>query len=203
MISAEMNAFAPPYVNQVPPVVFIDNLSDGVSVSGDIFIQTTVSDDMGVARVELWKDGVMHDSILRPPYTFDWSTVYEAAGPHTIQVKAADAAGNVGASPVFAVNVIALADSIAPAGKVTYPVDGNTVSGVITVTADATDNVGIARVELQVGQVTYATDNAPPYNFALDTRAYPNGTYFLNLRIFDTSGNLMQTGTAQVVYFKN
>lgn len=203
MISAGMNAFTSPYVDQVPPVVFIDNLSDGVSVSGDIFIQTTPSDDMGGDRVELWKDGVMYESIRRPPYTFDWLTAYDTAGLHSIQVKAVDVAGNVGVSPVLGINVIGLADSIAPTGDITYPVTGDTVSGVITVTATATDNVGVDRVELQVAEVTYATDYAPPYNFTLDTRAYPNGTYFLNLRIWDTSGNLKLADTGQVVYFKN
>ena len=51
-----------------------------------------------------------------------------------------------------------------------------TVSDIVTVTADAADNVGVAGVQFSVdGVVTGVEDTTDPYALAWDTRTSPNG----------------------------
>lgn len=89
-------------------------------------------------------------------------------------------------------------DPTPPQVSVTSPAEGSTLSGAITVTVDASDNVGVARVELLVDGQLVGTDSAAPYAFALDTRALSNGGHTLAARAFDAAGNQATTGPRAV-----
>jgi hypothetical protein len=70
------------------------------------------------------------------------------------------------------------------------------VSGTITVTASASDNVGVTRVELYVDGTLKATDTSTPYNFAWDTTTAANGSHSLLTKAYDAAGNV---GTSSAV----
>ena len=65
-----------------------------------------------------------------------------------------------------------------------------------------TDDVGIVKVELYLNGSLYATDTTSPYNFSWDTTQYPYGTYYLQARAYDPSGNVGQSSTI-TVYVNN
>jgi hypothetical protein len=75
-------------------------------------------------------------------------------------------------------------DTIAPACTITFPSEGATVSGTITVTATASDNVGVAYVECGGSQ-----DTTAPYQWSIDTTAYADGAYTVTCTAFDAAGN--------------
>lgn len=89
-------------------------------------------------------------------------------------------------------------DTSPPAVSVTSPAAGATVSGAITVTFDASDNVGVARVELLVDGAVMGTDTAAPYSISLDTRTLSNGAHSIGGRAVDTSGNAATATTRSV-----
>src|SRR5256885_1619703 len=61
-------------------------------------------------------------------------------------------------------------DATPPAVAITAPVPGATVSRTVTVTASATDNVGVAGVQFLLdGGVLGAEDTTAPYAVAWDT----------------------------------
>src|SRR5207244_2627679 len=63
-----------------------------------------------------------------------------ANGSHTFQVRAKDTVGNVDATPASTTWTI---DTIAPTGvAITAPTNGATVTGQVTISASANDNVG-------------------------------------------------------------
>ena len=85
-------------------------------------------------------------------------------------------------------------DIAAPTGvAITAPTAAATVSGTVTVNANATDNVGVARVvfSVRVGTTTteIATDTTAPFSASWNTGAVANGAATLTAAAFDAFGN--------------
>ena len=78
-----------------------------------------------------------------------WNTTTVTNGTHTLTAVARDAAGNITTSTGRTVTVNN-ADTTAPTVSVTDPASGATVSGTVTLTANATDNVGVTSVQFLV-----------------------------------------------------
>lgn len=93
-------------------------------------------------------------------------------------------------------------DTTAPATALTAPANGATVSGATTITATATDNDAIDRVEFYRGSTLIGSDSSSPYQVSWDTTAVSNGSYSLTSRAYDLSNN-MTTSTARTVTVNN
>jgi subtilisin family serine protease len=89
-------------------------------------------------------------------------------------------------------------DTTPPSTSITAPASGATVSGTVTVSASASDNVGVSRVEFYAGSTLLGTDSAAPYEAAWNTTAVANGTYALTSRAFDAAGNAATSATVSV-----
>jgi glucose/arabinose dehydrogenase len=82
------------------------------------------------------------------------------------------------------------AETIPPTVAFTNPVEGNTVSGLVTLNANATDNVGVT-------QFFFAVDGDPfgpimptgPYTINWDSTSVPNGAHTLKATATDAAGN--------------
>jgi thermitase len=85
-----------------PPTVSIASQA-GSKTSTSITVNATASDNVGVMKVELWVDGKLSQTRTTSPWSFSVSTRKWATGPHTLQCKAYDAAGNVGLSQIVTV----------------------------------------------------------------------------------------------------
>jgi hypothetical protein len=121
-----------------------------------------------------------------------------APGTYYYAVTAVDGAGNAGPlSNEAAVNV--LADTTAPTVAINNPAPGQTVAGSVTVTANASDNVGVAGVQLRLdGQPLGSEATAAPFATTWDTTQSANGTHTLTAVARDNAGNIA-TSTAVVV----
>ena len=95
--------------------------------------------------------------------------------------------------PVPAANFISLTackETIPPNVTLTVPADGSTVSGVIEVAAEATDNVGVVGVQfLMDGVVIGAEDRSAPYSILFDTSLMSLGSHEFSARARDASDN--------------
>ena len=88
-------------------------------------------------------------------------------------------------------------DTISPNVSVTSPTAGATVAGNVTVTATATDNVGVVGVQFLVdGAALGAEDTTAPYSVSWPTASVANGAHQLTARARDAAGN--QTTSAAV-----
>lgn len=87
------NAAATP--DTTPPTVRIANPLGG-KVNGNITISTSASDDRGTAGISqaLYIDGALKATASGATLIFNWNARKAAAGGHSIQVVATDAAGN-------------------------------------------------------------------------------------------------------------
>ena len=90
-------------VDSTSPSVSIMTPGEGSLVAGTVNVAVSTSDNTGVVKVSLFVDGVLQSSSVNSPYTVKWSTRKTKAGGHTLQARAYDAAGNVGASSLVTV----------------------------------------------------------------------------------------------------
>jgi subtilisin family serine protease len=93
-------------------------------------------------------------------------------------------------------------DTVAPVASVTAPAPGAIVSGVVGVTVDGTDNIGVTRVDLYVNEALTGTSATATAGFAWDTTALVNGSYTLTVRAYDGAGNV-GTSAAVTVLVQN
>ncbi len=80
-------------------------------------------------------------------------------------------------------------DTTAPATAMTSPSTGATLTGTVTVSANASDNVGVSRVDFYAGATLIGSDSTAPYSLSWNTTSVANGDYALSTRAFDASGN--------------
>src|SRR5439155_1727397 len=94
---------------------------------------------------------------------------------------------------------ITVRDTTPPTAEVASPGDGATVSGTVTVTASASDTVGVVGVQLLLdGEPLGAEDTSEPYEVAWDTRTVPDGTHRLAARAGDAAGNIATSASVTV-----
>lgn len=76
-----------------------------------------------------------------------------------------------------------------PTIAITSPADGARVPGFVQITADASDDTTVARVEFRTDGNLLATDTAAPYQATWDARTLPAGSsHQLEARAFDVTG---------------
>ena len=117
------------------PTVAIASPTGG-TVRGLVSVSATASDNVGVARVELWVNGALHATDASAPFAFTWDSTRMPDGAASLVAQAYDAAGNKGISKAVTVtvdNVTDPVDTTAPVARVVSPANGATVSGKVAI----------------------------------------------------------------------
>jgi len=182
--------------DHMPPNVAIAFPTSGSAVSRTITVTANASDDVGVAGVQFRLDGgSLGAEDTAAPYAVTWDTTTVAEGAHSLSAFARDAAGNTSTSA--SVSVTVSNDTTPPTVSITAPTAGSTVTGTVTVAANASDNVGVAGVRFQLdGAALGAEDTTAPYSVSWDTSTATEGTHTLRALARDAANN---TGTSASV----
>lgn len=190
------------YKDTEPPSVTITYPSDGIMVSGSITINVDAYDNDCVSRVELYKDGILYATDNTAPFSFYWDTSNESNGYHTLMAKAYDTSNNIGESNMVKVNVAneINGDGTLPIVKITRPINGSKVSNRIKISASASDESGIDRVEFYVDRNLISVDYSNPYNCYWDTKSVSNGWHTITVRAYDKFGNYADANIMVNVY---
>jgi hypothetical protein len=80
-------------------------------------------------------------------------------------------------------------DAGAPTVRVASPANNATVSGAITITATATDDTRVEKVDLLVDGVLKKADLTSPYSVSWDSRTVAAGAHTIEARVYDLAGN--------------
>src|SRR5439155_1410285 len=172
-----------------PPTVAVTAPADGASVWGIVAVSGSASDNVGVVGVQLLLDGAsLGAEDTAAPYSVSWDATTAALGTHVLTAVARDAAGNVATSTAVTVTVVP--DTTPPTASLTAPADGATVVGTVTISATASDNVGVAGVQFLLdGANLGAEDTTSPYSVTWDTATATAGAHALTAVARDTAGN--------------
>jgi hypothetical protein len=81
--------------------------------------------------------------------------------------------------------------------EITSPTGGSSVSGTVTISANAADNVGVAKVEFWVGGTLLGSDTSAPYSISWNTKNY-SGSQTLTAKAFDAAGNAATSNVVTV-----
>jgi hypothetical protein len=94
-------------------------------------------------------------------------------------------------------------DNMAPTVSITSPANGATVSNNITVSANASDNVGVASVQFTWDGANLGSAlTSAPYSISVNTTTGTNGPHTLSAVARDAAGN-QTTSSAVIVQVKN
>ncbi len=89
-------------------------------------------------------------------------------------------------------------DTTAPTTSISSPSSGSTVSGTTTISASASDNVGVTKVEFYAGSSLIGTDTSAPYSLSWNTTSVANGGYSLTTKAYDAAGNVGSSTSVSV-----
>jgi glucose/arabinose dehydrogenase/PKD repeat protein len=186
----------PPGPDTTVPSVSITAPQGGANVSGSVSVAADAADNVGVAGVQFKLDGAnLGSEDTSAPYSVAWDTTSAASGSHTLTAVARDAAGNSGSSQSVVVSV----DNTQPSVSITAPASGATVSGSVSVAADASDNVGVAGVQFKLdGTDLGAEDTSAPYSVSWNSTLASNGSHTLTAVARDAAGNTRTSGGVTV-----
>jgi hypothetical protein len=179
----------------IPPTVSFASPANGATVSGTVNVQINASDNVAVQSVTFSVDGVGQGTAAVAPYNFSWDTTAVTNGSHTLTAQATDTSGNTSSTQISVTVNNSAPDTTPPTCSITSPTGGK-VGSSLTVTATASDNVGVTKVELWVDGKLSQTLTTPPWTFTLNTRRWAPGNHTLQCRAYDAAGNV---GLSQVV----
>ena len=167
-------------IDNEAPTIIVTTPTDGAVVSGTVSVQATATDNIGIAGVQFLLDGLnLGAENTIAPYAVSWDTTQSLSGTHILQAVARDGAGNLTASVPISVTV----DNQGPIVTLTTPLNGAVISGTVSVSAAATDDIGLVGVQFRLdGANLEAEDTIAPYSFSWDTTTVSSGTHTLGRR---------------------
>ena len=180
------------------------NYTVNVATSGvyNIEIRASTTYSNSAFRVEV--DGVDVTGPITVPNTGSWTAfqwvgkknVSLTAGKHVLKVHSSQAYFNINQIRVLASTA---SDTSAPTVSITSPAAGAVVSGTMSVTASASDNVGVVGVQFKNNGVNLgAEDTTNAYSVSADTKTVPDGTYALTAVARDAAGNVTSSAPVSI-----
>jgi len=160
-------------IDRTPPLVSLTSPVNGATVAGLISVTANALDNQGVAGVQFKLDGSnLGTEDTASPYAVSWDTSQTANGLHTLTAIARDAAGNTKTSNPVTVKVNNQAGDKPPVVTIIDPETGSYVKGQITISAKATDDVGVAGVQFKINGQNLGAEvggAGPIYSIIWDT----------------------------------
>jgi hypothetical protein len=186
--------------DKTAPQLTITAPASGATVSATVGITATASDNDRVSGVQFKVDGTnLGTEVTAPPYSRSWDSKSVGNGSHTISGVARDPAGNV---TTRSVTVTVNNGDAPPTVSFTSPQSGATVSGTVSVSANATDDLGVVGVRFTVNGATVGSEDlSAPYTISWNTTGLANGQYTLGAVARDAGGKT--TSTTRVVSVLN
>lgn len=185
-----------------PPNVTMTGPANGATVSGQtVAVKADASDNVAVVGVQFKIDGInlgVEDTVA--PYCMSWNSLTATNALHTLIAVARDAAGNTKTSAAIAVTVNngGVPDA-SPTVSITSPANGQPVTGTITVSADAHDDVSVSGVQFKLdGANLGAEDTSFPYGVSWATTSVGEGLHTLMAVARDGANHTTQSTSINV-----
>ncbi|WPB73765.1 Ig-like domain-containing protein [Archangium violaceum] len=173
-------------IDNTLPSVTLTAPTQGALLRGTVTLQASASDNQVVKLLEFYDGATLLGTAFGGRTAIAWNTVGATQGIHTLTVKAYDDAGNARTSAGVEVSV----DNTAPTTAVSAPAQNSWLRGTVQVSASASDNLGVTRVEFLAGTTLLGTDTTAPYSVSWDTTGGADGGVTLTTRAYDAAGNV-------------
>ncbi|MDC8446695.1 MAG: Ig-like domain-containing protein, partial [Nitrosomonas sp.] len=177
--------------NTQAPVISIASPATGSTVSGILSVTFSFSEIAAIRYVDLYVNGIPYSRKSVAPFTHTLNTGLLPDGNHILTAHAFDIAGNhsVSANVSVTVSNAPTADTQKPVISIASPAAGSTVSGILSISFNYTDNVAVKHVDLYVNGIPYSRKSTAPFTHTLNTKLLPDGSHTLTAHAFDAAGN--------------
>ena len=176
-----------PYSNNIKPTI---SIFEPDAYQGIIEIRTNTSDNVGIERTECYIDDQLVFIDFSPPYKLPVDTMALENGVHTLKVVATDYSGQ-SVTETRPIDVVNIKDKDVPIVEITSPDNNEELTGKVQITANLSDDAGLAYVFFKVDGQTQGFKGLPsnPVNasvsFNWDTTTFENGQYRIGVEAYD------------------
>lgn len=174
-----------------PPTVSFTAPDADAVVAGEVAVAAEASDDVAVAAVEFYADGVRFGRDEEAPFEATWATDDLLSGPYTLTAIAFDAAGNEGDATLgVTVDGPCNDGGVCPPTEVTFgaPAPDAVVCGAAQLIADLGGRDDIDRVTISIDGEEIGEVTRDPWTVHWPTGPLENGTYTLRLEAYADGG---------------
>ncbi len=186
----------------IAPQVSITYPGDGTTVSGEIEIRGTASDEDGfVQMVEIWIDDEGWREVEgTTDWNYDWDTTGSTNGEHTIRAKAKDDLGLYSQEKSIIV-IVNNGGNIVPSIEITSHSGGEIVGGTLQIKGTAVDHDGdVELVEVKVDNDDWDTaTGTTSWVYPWDTTMYNNGEHLIYARAKDDVDGYSQISSVTLI----
>lgn len=196
----------PSVTDSSPPTISITSPENEQTVARStvVNISATATDDIKVERVDFLVDNSIICSDNTPSYSCDWRVSGKKDGVYTIEAKAFDggnnmakdsikvyvgSGGNVSSTPTPVPDPNA--ETNPPNVTILEPQSGSLVQrrSTVTLTAEASDDSGISKLEFFVDGTIVCSKSSSPYSCNWNVPAKPGIAYTITAEATDIYGN--------------
>ncbi|MDO8572405.1 MAG: Ig-like domain-containing protein [bacterium] len=147
--------------------------------------------NVGVTGYNIYRNGTQIASVVTTSYN-DTNLLSGTSYSYTVSAIITGGSSSPQSSPVSATTtaVIIVPDTTRPTVSLSTPASGTTVSNTVTVSATASDNVGVIGVQFKIDNVNLGIeDTSTPYSVSWNTTSVGNGSHTLIAVARDNAGN--------------
>ncbi len=131
-------------------------------------------------------------SISEPEYDTFHSILLSNLLPGTIyhyRARSADSSGNIATSADLTFQTQADPDTESPQITTLSPPTNSLANGITTVAVNASDNIGVVKVEFYLDGILYSQGNVMPCSWYWNADQVQDRTYTVSVKVYDGSGN--------------
>ena len=167
-----------------PPSVSISSPAAGAAVTLPTTVSVSATDNVAVAKVELYRDGALVATRTAAPYDFTWTD--GASGSYTLSAVAYDTSGVGSVSTPVTVSATQ-SDAAAPSSPTEPRSVANAQTQIDAVWTASTDNVGVVYYQLYANGAKMGTTGGTSFSYT----GLTCGTgYSLGFAAVDAAGNM-------------
>lgn len=126
---------------------------------------------------------------------------FSGSGTYTVRLTVTDSIGQTH-STTQQVSVTC-GDTVRPNVSLTAPANGAYVWGSTAFSANATDNIGVDKVQFRIGNQVACVATNPPWNCQANLNGYATGDYTVKAVAFDDCGNFRVSGSRTIRIVSN
>lgn len=178
--------------------VRIINPVDGATLCGDVTVEVAVSEE--AAEVTFALDGTALAADSDSPYTWDWNTLATANGSHSVRATATLADGEQVQNTIVVdiENTGETCDNL-PNVILTSPEDNAYGYGTVSIAADASDDVGVLKVQFFIDNGLLVEDTSTPYQVDWNSDDFDEGPHIVKAIAYDTASQSAETRTTLTI----
>lgn len=158
------------------------------------------TDNIAVTGYQVWRSDGTGNAVqiasVTPATTNFTDNGLQSGTTYYYFIRALDAHGNFADSATLQVTT-AVPDTTPPTVSLASP--GSTVSGIVSLSATASDASGISAVQFYDGTTLISTDNTSPYQATWNTTGVANGSHTLRAVATDLAGNAAESSVVVTV----